>query len=118
MRTLLVLVAFTACTASACSKKAEGNAATSLSCYVADQHRCEEAPAATKAQDDARTIECSSVSGKLSRPASCPTSGFVGKCTVVADGATSIHRFYTGTDAAYQKSFCAEPAKGVWSTTF
>ena len=110
---LVVLLA-----ASACSKKPEAGAASSVSCYIADQHRCEEAPTPDKAQTEAREIECSSVSGKLAKPAACPTAGFVGKCTTTANGQVSIHRWYTGADAAYQKASCAEPQQGVWSTTF
>ncbi|MBS2018621.1 MAG: hypothetical protein JST00_37490 [Deltaproteobacteria bacterium] len=105
--------------ASACSKKPDPSAApASVSCFIADQHRCEEAPAPDKAQDEARTIECSSVSGKLSRPATCPTADFVGKCTTTEKGIVSVHRWYKGADPEYQKSACAEPFKGVWSTTF
>lgn len=104
--------------ASGCSKKPEAGATQSVSCYIADQHRCEEAPAPDKAQTEAREIECSSTSGKLSKPAVCPTAGFVGKCTTTANGQVSIHRWYTGADAAYQKASCAEPQQGVWSTTF
>lgn len=110
---LVVLLA-----ASACSKKPEAGAASSVSCYIADQHRCEEAPTPDKAQTEAREIECSSTSGKLSKPAACPTAGFVGKCTTTANGIVAIHRWYTGADAAYQKASCAEPQQGVWTTTF
>lgn len=104
--------------ASACSKKPEPTAAPSVSCYIADQHRCEEAPAPDKTQAEAREIECSSTSGKLSKPAACPTAGFVGKCTTTSNGIVAIHRWYTGADAAYQKASCAEPQQGVWTTTF
>ena len=102
----------------ACSKKPSEGAASSLSCYIADQHRCQEAPAPDKAQSEAREIEFSSTSGKLSKPAACPTAGFVGKCTTTANGQVSIHRWYTGADADYQKASCADPYRGVWSTTF
>jgi len=103
----------------ACSKKPEGAAAgASIACFIADQHRCEEAPAPDKTEEEARTIECSSTSGKLSRPAACPKDGFLGKCTTTDNGMTRVHRWYTGADAAYQKAFCAEPARGTWSTTF
>jgi hypothetical protein len=119
---LLATVAFLGISALAlagCSKKApEGGARASLSCFIADQHRCEEAPAPDKTQEEARTIECSSVSGKLARPASCPADGFLGKCTTTDNGIVAVHRWYTGADAAYQKAFCADPAKGVWSTAF
>ena len=76
--------------------------------------RCEEAPAPTKDQDEARAIECSSTSGTLK----CPAAGFEGKCTIVENGTTTIRRAYKGAETAYQKSFCVETAKGTWSTTF
>jgi len=101
-----------------CSKKPEAGAAQSVSCYIADQHRCEEAPAPDKTQSEAREIECSSTSGKLSKPAACPTAGFVGKCTTTANGIVTVHRWYTGADASYQKASCAEPQQGVWTTAF
>ena len=100
-----------------CSKPPPEKGA-SVSCYVADQLRCEEAPAPTKAQDEARAVECSSVSGALKHPAACPTAGFEGKCTITENGATTIRRTYKGADTAYQKSFCIDTAKGAWSTTF
>ena len=116
----LVLAAGALMTATlGCSKKPEPTAAKpSLSCWIENQHRCEEAPSPDKSQEELRTVECSSVSGKLSRPAACPTAGFLGKCTTADQGITSVHRWYTGADAEYQKSFCADPAKGVWSTAF
>ncbi len=60
------------------------------------------------------------MSGKLSSPASCPTAGFIGKCTVPAAGrdAPEVKRWYKADDAAYQKSFCVDTTKGAWSTTF
>ena len=115
MRTLLVWLA--AVLAIGCSKPAPQQGA-SVSCYVADQFRCEEAPAPSKAQDEARAVECSSVSGTLKHPSACPTAGFEGKCTITENGATTIRRTYHGADTAYQKSFCIDTAKGAWSTTF
>src|SRR5689334_14972994 len=89
-----------ALTLSACPKKDPGKTTgPSLSCYIADQHRCQEAPAPDKAQDEARSIECASTSGKLSRPAACPTAGFLGKCTTTNDGIVAVQRWYTGADA-------------------
>ena len=99
-----------------CPKKEEKPA--SVACFIADQHRCVEAPAAAKVQDEAVSIECSSVSGKLTRPAACPADGFLGKCTITENGVVTVRRWYTGADAAYQKASCAEPSRGVWSTTF
>ncbi len=109
-----------ALTLTACPKKADPGKTVgpSVSCYIADQHRCQEAPAPDKAQDEARSIECASTSGKLSHPAACPTAGFLGKCTTTNDGVVAVQRWYTGADADYQKASCAEPQKGVWSTTF
>jgi hypothetical protein len=89
-------------------------AAASIACSMPTQDRCRELPQATAEQRTAVTTECSSVSGKLSSPASCPTAGFVGKCTIGVE----TMRWYKADDAAYQKSFCTDSAKGVWSTAF
>lgn len=119
MKRPLTLLAVAALALCGCPKKEEKAAASaSVACYSADQHRCVEAPAAGKAQDEAIGVECGSGSGKLTRPAACPPEGFLGKCTTTENGVVTVRRWYTGADAAYQKSFCAEPARGVWSTTF
>ncbi len=99
MRSLLRLLPLATLLLVGCSRPLEK--ATTVSCYIADQHRCEEAPAPTKAQDEARAVECSSA-----------------KCTIVENGTTVIRRTYQGAETAYQKSFCVETAKGAWSTTF
>jgi hypothetical protein len=113
---LALLLALTACPA----KKTDLASASSIACSIPTQDRCREVPQPSAAQRAAVTVECSSASGKLSSPASCPTAGFVGKCTVPAVGtaAAEVKRFYKADDAAYQKSFCVDTVKGAWSTTF
>lgn len=123
MRSLLLVTStllLAACSRTADKLTPDAGAASgaSLSCHIADQDRCVEAPAPTKAQEEAQTIECSSTSGVLKRPAACPTAGFVGRCTIVESGTTTVRRWYKGADAAYQKSFCVETVKGTWSAAF
>jgi hypothetical protein len=113
---LALLAGLTACPA----KKEAEPASVSIACSAPDQDRCREVAQPTPEQRAAITVECGSGSGKLSSPASCPTAGFIGKCTVPAtakDG-PEIRRWYKADDAAYQKDFCVSTAKGVWSTTF
>lgn len=92
----------------------------SVACYAAEQFRCKELPAPNAAQRDALAVECSSGSGALTSPASCPAAKFVGKCTVPPQGvaAQEVRRFYAADDAAYQQDFCINTAKGIWSATF
>ncbi len=114
---LAALATLTACPA----KKAEpAPAGVSIACSAPNQDRCREVQLPTAEQRAAVSVECESGSGKFSSPANCPTAGFIGKCNVPAigkDGA-EIRRWYRAEDAAYQKSFCVDSAKGVWSTTF
>ena len=114
---LALLAALTACPA---KKSDPAPAGVSIACWVPAQDRCREVPQATAEQRTAVTIECGSVSGKLSSPASCPTAGFIGKCTIPAAGTDGpeVKRWYKADDAAYQKSFCVDTVKGVWSTAF
>jgi hypothetical protein len=104
----------------ACPAKKADPAAASIACSIPSQDRCREIPQPTEDQRAAVTIECSSTSGKLSSPASCPTAGFIGKCTIpgVGKDGAEVKRWYTAADAAYQKSFCIDSVKGAWSTTF
>ena len=114
---VVLLVALTGCPA----KKTEpAPAGASIACSIPSQDRCREVPQPTAEQRAAVSVECESVSGKVSSPASCPTAGFVGKCTVPAVGkdGPEVKRWYKADDAAYQKSFCVDTVKGVWSTTF
>jgi hypothetical protein len=114
---VVLLAALTACPA----KKTEpAPAAVSIACSIPSQDRCREVPQPTAEQRAAVTVECGSASGTLSSPATCPTARFIGKCTVPAvgnDGA-EVKRWYRAEDAAYQKSFCVDTVKGVWSQTF
>lgn len=113
----LLAVLLTACPA---KKTDPAPAGISIACSVPDQDRCREIPQPTEEQRAAVTIECGSVSGKLSSPASCPTAGFLGKCTIPATGkeGPEVKRWYKAADGAYQKSFCVDSVKGVWSTAF
>lgn len=113
----LLAVLLTACPAKKAAPAPDG---LSIACFVADQDRCREIPQPTADQHAAVTIECGSVSGKLSSPASCPTAGFIGKCTIPAAGkdGPEVKRWYRAADVAYQKSFCVDSVKGVWSTAF
>ena len=90
----------------------------SIACYIASQDRCHEYPEATAARVTNLPVECSSTSGVLSMPANCPTTGFLGKCTIGTGAGADVTRWYTPADATYQQSYCASPANGVWSTTF
>ncbi|HEY8076345.1 MAG TPA: hypothetical protein VIF62_19605 [Labilithrix sp.] len=85
-------------------------------CYIAGQQRCHEFPQPTGTQANDLAVECSSDSGMLG--ASCPTAGFLGKCTLGSGAGREIRRFYTGADAAYQQDFCVNTAMGLWTTTF
>ena len=131
IRNLLVLVAlFLGLTAGDCTPKetpvdgggptSDGAAGTGTACYVADQFRCKEFPTPTDDQRNNLMVECSSASGALA--ATCPMGNFKAKCTVAAAAGTrdspEVRRWYTGRDVAYEQSFCASPAMGVWSTTF
>jgi hypothetical protein len=92
----------------------------SVSCYSDVQFVCEERqPPSTTDQAEALRIACTSGSGELREPATCPAPGFLGKCSVATgELAGQVRRYYTGADAAYQKDFCVNTAKGAWSTTF
>jgi len=103
---------------SACSRTAAPPPSQSIACHVATQQRCKEFPSATTEQLTNLPVECSSVSGLLSKPANCPTSTFVGKCTMGSGTAIEIKRVYKGVDAAYEKDFCENTAHGAWSTAF
>ncbi|MDB4937007.1 MAG: hypothetical protein JWP87_3979 [Labilithrix sp.] len=96
------------------------DAGGSIACSVPQQDRCHEYPAPSDDQRAAVTVECSSVSGAISTPATCPTAGFIGKCTIAATGkdGPEVRRWYKADDAAYQQDFCVNTAKGVWSTVF
>lgn len=108
----------------ACKKEAPaattGDAGASVACHIVDQDRCKELPSPSPEQRKMIEIECGSVSGGLTSPAKCGTAGFIGKCTIPANGADGpeVRRWYRAADAAYQQSFCVDTAKGVWSTTF
>ena len=109
--------------AAACSKEPEKAAAdaalqASISCYIADQQRCEEALTPSEAQVQVRSVECSSMSGVLKRPAACPTAAFEGRCSTTGESGAAVHRFYKGRDVVYEKSFCEDTAKGSWSPNF
>jgi hypothetical protein len=95
-------------------------ASSSVACSAPDQFRCRELPQPSVTQREGVTVECGSGSGKLSSPASCPTAGFVGKCTIAASGkdGPEVRRWYKADDAPYQQDFCVNTAKGVWSTAF
>lgn len=112
-----LLLVLTACPAKKADPAPPG---ASIACSIANQDRCREAPQPTAEQRTAVTIECGSVSGTLSSPASCPKDGFIGKCTLPAAGTDGIEvkRWYRAADAAYQQSFCVDSLKGAWSTTF
>lgn len=58
--------------------------------------------------------------GQVALELSLAVAGFIGKCTLPANGTDGpeIRRWYRAADAAYQQSFCVDTAKGVWSTTF
>ena len=114
---LALLAVLTACPA---KKSDPAPAGVSIACSAPNQDRCREVPQPTAEQRAAVSIECDSVSGKLSSPASCPTAGFIGKCTIPAAGkdAAEVKRWYKADDAAYQKSFCVDTVKGAWSTVF
>jgi hypothetical protein len=114
---LAMLAVLTACPAKKADPAPEG---ISIACSIPSQDRCREVPQPTADQRAAVTVECSSASGTLSSPAKCPAAGFIGKCTVPAAGkdAPEVKRWYKADEAAYQKSFCVDTVKGVWSTTF
>lgn len=119
--TLLVLVLLGIPLLAACPAKKEAPpAVVSIACSSPEQMRCTELPQPSAEQRTNLTVECGSVSGHVSSPAGCPTTGFVGKCTVPAatGGGPEIRRWYKAEDAAYQKDFCVSTAKGAWSTTF
>lgn len=108
----------------ACKKEAPAAASTdagaSVGCHIVEQDRCKELPSPSAEQRKIIEIECGSVSGGLTSPAKCGAAGFIGKCTLPANGSDGpeIRRWYRAADAAYQQSFCVDTAKGVWSTTF
>ena len=115
MRVILPLFV-AVCAAVACGPK--DSTGQTASCYVDNQQICYEDPSPTDSQAQNLSIKCSSDSGDFERPAACPQSGFLGKCTATTSEGVEIQRFYTGADAAYQADFCATVALGTWSTTF
>jgi hypothetical protein len=90
----------------------------SVSCYSAEQMRCEEAPLPSDEQRQDIPIMCSSVSGVFTSPAACPSAGFIGKCVVGTGRGQEVRRRYTGNDATYEADFCTNTAHGTWSTVF
>lgn len=118
--TTLVPLALSLALLTGCPAKKADTAPASVACSIPTQDRCREIPQPTEEQRTSVATECSSASGKLSSPASCPSAGFVGKCTVPGAGkdGAEVRRFYKADDAAYQKSFCVDTVKGAWSTTF
>jgi hypothetical protein len=112
MKTVVFVLAASAL---ACSPSKSAN---SISCYVASQNICYEDDAPSADQTSNLQVKCSSVSGDYKTPATCPSTGFVGKCTFAAPDGTETDRFYTGTDVTYQADFCKTVDNGVWSTTF
>src|SRR5690242_13169989 len=78
----------------------ESDAGGGTACYIAGQQRCHEFPEPTGDQVQNLSVECSSTSGDLA--ATCPTAGYLGKCTLGGTGAgREVTRWYTGADAAY-----------------
>ena len=119
---LLGLVGLLAAASAGCTDKGGGaaDAATSVSCYTDVQFVCEENPTPTATDEDNLRVVCSSGIGVFSKPAACPTAGFLGKCTFTSDGTLRVRRYYPGqgVDVAYLQDFCVSTARGVWSNTF